>query len=181
MSPLLLCGRSGSAHVEEFLTEDRREPLCLFSLAWTYGPRLDSHSVVPRRLVNPVIAHRYIPSGQNRSSPHESPCNTPCVRGYSAWPERPSHQSVPSGDRWTGRVPAVHPLDTHADLFDEDLDDVADRPNAAIQTTADGVLSLRRVQSPDLPKCCGARENRTPDLLDANESRYQLRHSPLCR
>ena len=24
----------------------------------------------------------------------------------------------------------------------------------------------------------GARENGTPDLLDANESRYQLRHSP---
>jgi hypothetical protein len=33
-------------------------------------------------------------------------------------------------------------LDTYADLFDEDLDDVADRLNAAIQTTADGVLSL---------------------------------------
>jgi hypothetical protein len=69
-------------------------------------------------------------------------------------------------------VPAVRPLDTHADLFDEDLDDVADRPYAAIQTTADGVLSLRRVQSPDLPKCCGARENRTPDLLDANENSW---------
>jgi hypothetical protein len=26
--------------------------------------------------------------------------------------------------------------------------------------------------------CCGAEGNRTPDLLDANESRYQLRHSP---
>jgi len=29
--------------------------------------------------------------------------------------------------------------------------------------------------SPDLR---GAEGNRTPDLLDANESRYQLRHSP---
>ena len=27
-------------------------------------------------------------------------------------------------------------------------------------------------------KLCGAKGNRTPDLLDANESRYQLRHSP---
>lgn len=30
-----------------------------------------------------------------------------------------------------------------------------------------------------LVRGCGARENRTPDLLDANESRYQLRHSPV--
>jgi DNA invertase Pin-like site-specific DNA recombinase len=27
--------------------------------------------------------------------------------------------------------------------------------------------------------CCGAKGIRTPDLLDANETRYQLRHSPL--
>ena len=26
---------------------------------------------------------------------------------------------------------------------------------------------------------CGAEGNRTPDLLDANETRYQLRYSPL--
>ncbi len=26
--------------------------------------------------------------------------------------------------------------------------------------------------------CCGAEGNRTPDLLDANETRYQLRYSP---
>jgi hypothetical protein len=30
-------------------------------------------------------------------------------------------------------------LDTYADLFDEDLDGVADRLNAAIQATADGL------------------------------------------
>lgn len=30
------------------------------------------------------------------------------------------------------------------------------------------------------PEVCGARENRTPDLLDANETRYQLRYSPEC-
>jgi hypothetical protein len=28
-------------------------------------------------------------------------------------------------------------------------------------------------------RMCGAEGNRTPDLLDANESRYQLRHSPV--
>ena len=30
-------------------------------------------------------------------------------------------------------------------------------------------------------KLCGAKGNRTPDLLDANETRYQLRYSPLYR
>src|ERR1044072_5766070 len=29
------------------------------------------------------------------------------------------------------------------------------------------------------PGICGAEGNRTPDLLDANETRYQLRYSPL--
>ena len=32
--------------------------------------------------------------------------------------------------------------------------------------------------SPDLLKLCGAKGIRNPDLLDAKESRYQLRHSP---
>jgi integrase len=31
---------------------------------------------------------------------------------------------------------------------------------------------------PELLKLCGAKGNRTPDLLDANETRYQLRYSP---
>lgn len=31
---------------------------------------------------------------------------------------------------------------------------------------------------PDLLKSGGAKGNRTPDLLDANETRYQLRYSP---
>lgn len=34
-----------------------------------------------------------------------------------------------------------------------------------------------RVRTPRCPKS-GAKGIRTPDLLDANESRYQLRHSP---
>ena len=89
--------------------------------------------------------------------------------------------NVKAVQRMLGHAKASMTLDTYADLFDEDLDDVADRLNAALQTTADGVLSLRRVRTPDLRKSGGARENRTPDLLDANESRYQLRHSPLCR
>ncbi len=36
--------------------------------------------------------------------------------------------------------------------------------------------SARRKAAVDI--VCGAKGNRTPDLLDANESRYQLRHSP---
>ncbi len=44
--------------------------------------------------------------------------------------------------------------------------------------TADGPIAGMAGQSPDLPFLCGAKGNRTPDLLDANESRYQLRHSP---
>ena len=69
-------------------------------------------------------------------------------------------------------------LDTYPDLLDEDPDEVADRLNAVIQATADGESSLADEIRPDLPKLCGAKGIRTPDLLDANESRYQLRHSP---
>ena len=35
------------------------------------------------------------------------------------------------------------------------------------------------VTASDLHILCGAKGNRTPDLLDANETRYQLRYSPL--
>jgi hypothetical protein len=72
-------------------------------------------------------------------------------------------------------------LDTYAELFDEDLDDVADRFNAAIESAADGLLSLTPARCPELLKRGGAKGIRTPDLLDANETRYQLRHSPLYR
>ncbi len=58
------------------------------------------------------------------------------------------------------------------------IDEVADRLNDAIRVTADGGNSLARCMSPDLLKLCGAKGNRTPDLLDANETRYQLRYSP---
>jgi hypothetical protein len=37
---------------------------------------------------------------------------------------------------------------------------------------------LADFMSAELLNPCGATGNRTPDLLDANESRYQLRHSP---
>ena len=71
---------------------------------------------------------------------------------------------------------------TYADRFDEDLDDVADRLDAVIRVTADGFEDLICSECFDLLKLCGAKGgakgNRTPDLLDANESRYQLRHSP---
>jgi hypothetical protein len=40
-------------------------------------------------------------------------------------------------------------LDTHADLFAEDLDEVADRLHAAIRATADGVGSPSRSNASD--------------------------------
>ena len=73
-------------------------------------------------------------------------------------------------------------LGTYADLFDEDLDEVVDRLNDAIgvdaDASADGGTSLAGRICPELLKLCGAKGNRTPDLLDANETRYQLRYSP---
>jgi hypothetical protein len=60
----------------------------------------------------------------------------------------------------------------------QDLDGVADRLGAAIQATADGSQGLMWSVCSDLLKYGGAKGIRTPDLLDANESRYQLRHSP---
>jgi hypothetical protein len=77
-----------------------------------------------------------------------------------------------------GHAKASGTLDIYADLFDEDLDCVADGLDAAIQATADEFQRLVRVECSDLVKCGGAKGIRTPDLLDANESRYQLRHSP---
>jgi hypothetical protein len=44
--------------------------------------------------------------------------------------------------------------------------------------TCDGESSLADGMCPDLLNTGGAKGIRTPDLLDANESRYQLRHSP---
>ena len=41
------------------------------------------------------------------------------------------------------------------------------------------LLPLVANQRAELLKLCGAKGNRTPDLLDANETRYQLRYSPL--
>ena len=72
--------------------------------------------------------------------------------------------------------------DTYADLFDEDLDEVCGSTRLGHRSrcgrAADGSRSLMLDYRFDLLKLCGAKGNRTPDLLDANESRYQLRHSP---
>ena len=94
--------------------------------------------------------------------------------------------NVKAVQRMLGHAKASMTLDVYADLFDEDLDGVADRLDAAIRSTADhcGLAALRRntqltprgISSWSNP--CGAKGIRTPDLLDANESRYQLRHSP---
>jgi hypothetical protein len=59
--------------------------------------------------------------------------------------------------------------------FGDDMDDVCGPLNAAIKS-ADGGNALEG--RPDPLKLCGAKGNRTPDLLDANETRYQLRYSP---
>ena len=77
-----------------------------------------------------------------------------------------------------GHAKASMTLDIYADLFDEELDGVADRLDAAIQATAAGFEGVSRSVYSDLLKYGGAKGIRTPDLLDANESRYQLRHSP---
>ena len=77
-----------------------------------------------------------------------------------------------------GHAKASMTLDTYANLFDEDLDELAGRLDAAIRAAADGFGSLTLEHVADLLKLCGAKGIRTPDLLDANESRYQLRHSP---
>ena len=57
-------------------------------------------------------------------------------------------------------------LEIYADLFDEDLDGVADRLDAAIQATADALRtapkSLTRANRPDLLKPGGAKGIRTP-------------------
>ena len=57
---------------------------------------------------------------------------------------------------------------------------MADRLNAAIRTTADDRYGFSICNALTC-ETCGAKGNRTPDLLDANETRYQLRYSPLCR
>jgi integrase len=47
--------------------------------------------------------------------------------------------NVKAVQRMVGHAKASMTLDTYADLFDEDLDEVADRLNAAIETTADAL------------------------------------------
>ncbi|WP_407662740.1 hypothetical protein [Mycolicibacterium helvum] len=59
-------------------------------------------------------------------------------------------------------------LDTYADLFDDDLDDVADRLDEAIRATADGIRSLAGNQRPELLKRGGAKGNRTPEAIREN-------------
>ena len=53
--------------------------------------------------------------------------------------------NVKAVQRMLGHAKASMTLDTYADLFDEDLDEVADRLNDAIRVTAD---ALRTAQVP---------------------------------
>jgi integrase len=52
--------------------------------------------------------------------------------------------NVKAVQRMLGHAKASMTLDFYADLFDEDLDEVADRLNAAIQVTADGVRTASK-------------------------------------
>ena len=80
-------------------------------------------------------------------------------------------------------------LDTYSDLFPDDLDAVAARLDEVVRAEGVGVCGYavprrvvsQRAQGSDLRKCGGAAGNRTPDLFDANEARYQLRYSPIAR
>ena len=51
--------------------------------------------------------------------------------------------NVKAVQRMLGHGKASMTLDTYADLFDEDLDGVADRLDAAIQITADALRTAR--------------------------------------
>jgi integrase len=94
--------------------------------------------------------------------------------------------NVKAVQRMLGHAKASMTLDVYTDLFDEDLDSVATNLDAAIRSAA---APLRPGAAKDKgqltvftgstwAKSGGAKGIRTPDLLDANESRYQLRHSP---
>ena len=85
-----------------------------------------------------------------------------------------------------GHKSAAMTLDTYSDLFPDDLDAVAAKPDEAVRALDVG-SSGRAPPDPhivcepkafDLGKWGGAAGNRTPDLFDANEARYQLRYSP---
>ena len=94
--------------------------------------------------------------------------------------------NVKAVQRMLGHAKASMTLDVYADLFDEDLDSVADNLGCGNQIccgpTAYPACTTMRAGEPTGITCvvewCGAKGIRTPDLLDANESRYQLRHSP---
>ena len=66
------------------------------------------------------------------------------------------------------RLYAVVWSELGADLFDEDLDGVADCMDAAIQATADGIPILMKDECSDLLKSGGAKGNRTPEPTCGN-------------
>ena len=95
--------------------------------------------------------------------------------------------NVKAVQRMLGHAKASMTLDVYADLFDEDLDGVADRLGHRnpiyCGPAADWPVCDRMPANADRDALAwsnlgGAKGIRTPDLLDANESRYQLRHSP---
>jgi hypothetical protein len=69
--------------------------------------------------------------------------------------------NVKAVQRMAGPAKASMTLDTYAALFDEDLDDVADRLNAAIRTTADDRYGVSICNALTC-ETCGAKGNRNP-------------------
>ena len=67
------------------------------------------------------------------------PAVTKCQSADDTFPTITPHDLRHTAASLAVSVGANMTLDTYADLFDEDLDDVADRLNAAIQTTADAL------------------------------------------
>lgn len=57
-----------------------------------------------------------------------------------------AHANVKAVQRMLGHAKASMTLDIYADLFDEDLDGVADRLDAAIQATADALRTASEAQ-----------------------------------
>ena len=119
--------------------------------------------------------------GRRRRVPDDHAARSAAHRG-EAGGQSPG-ANVKAVQRMLGHAKASMTLDVYADLFDEDLDDVA-RPSGRGDPSYCGPTADARRESAnrpgrsDLLKSGGAKGNRTPDLLDANESRYQLRHSP---
>ena len=77
-----------------------------------------------------------------------------------------------------GRIALEIATETYAEVFDGCLTSTPGDLAGGLQPPWTVHKAEMADQLPDLPFESGAKGNRTPDLLDANETRYQLRYSP---